>query len=194
MLKLRYVLAALLLAAGCSSVQVRSTPAPNANLGQLRTFAFMTPMQPGSAAAELDRSPAGQEIRARIAEKLVEKGYSPAPPDATPDFLVAYRMFAQQKTDVQSWGYPGPWGWGWGWGWGGWAWGGPDVIVRQYTEGTLVVDFVDPSSHRVLWRGTATGILEQPQNPNLKKVAKAVDKLMDRIPPSALAAGSRTRM
>ena len=193
MAKLTYVLAALV-AAGCSTVQVRSTPAPNANLAALHTFAFMTPVQPDSAAARLDQSPEGQQIRARVAQNLVDKGYAPAPANAQPDFLVAYRTFLQQKTDVQSWGYPGPWGWGWGWGWSGWAWGGPDVSVRQYTEGTLVVDFVDPASHRVLWRGTATGVVEHPQNPNLHKVAKAVDKLMHHYPPSALAAGSRTRM
>jgi hypothetical protein len=193
MAKLAYVLAPLLIA-GCSTVQVRSTPAPNANLSQLRTFAFMTPVQPSSAAAALDRSPAGQQIRAEVANKLVDKGYTPAAPGQQPDFLVAYRTLLQQKTDVQSYGYPGPWGWGWGWGWGSWAWGGPDVAVRQYTEGTIVVDFVDPLSHNVLWRGTATGVVEHPQNPNLQKVARAVDKLMDRYPTSALAATGRTRM
>ncbi|HEX6836464.1 MAG TPA: DUF4136 domain-containing protein, partial [Polyangia bacterium] len=77
---------------------------------------------------------------------------------------------------------------------GGWAWGGPDVTVRQYTEGTIVVDFVDPSSHRVLWRGSANGVVQHPQNPDLNKVAKSVDKMMRHYPPSALAAANRTRM
>ena len=193
MSKIAYALAALV-AAGCSSVQVRTTRAPSANLSALQTFAFMTPVDPNSRAAELDRTPAGQQVRAEIARKLEDKGYTPAPAGMQPDFLVAYRADLRQKVDVQSWGYPGPWGWGWGWGWGGWAWDGPDVTVRQYTEGTLIVDFVDPVSHRVLWRGTATGVVHHPQNPNLQKVAKAVDKLMDRTPPSAMAAAGRTRM
>lgn len=185
---------AAVLAVGCSTIQVRSTPAPNANLAQLRTFAFMTPMQPNSRAASLQQSPAGQQIRGEIAQDLVDKGYTPAGPGAQPDFLVAYRTHLQQRTDVENWGYPGPWGWGLGWGWGGWAWNGPDVTVSQYTEGTLVVDFVDPSSHRVLWRGTATSVVDHPQNPSLRKVAKAVDKIIDRYPPSAVAAAERARM
>ncbi len=68
------------------------------------------------------------------------------------------------------------------------------MTVYQYTEGTLVVDFVDPTTERVLWRGTATGVVHHPQNPDLNKVAKAVDKLMSHYPSSAMAAGSRTRM
>jgi hypothetical protein len=193
MRQLGYAVAALVVA-GCSGVQVRSTPAPNANLGALRTFAFMTPVDPSSRAAQMDQSPAGQEVRATLTRNLEEKGYTPAPPNTQPDFLVAYRAHVQRKTQVESWGYPGPYGWGWGWGYGGWAWGGPDVTVRQYNEGTLIVDFVDPTTHRVLWRGTATGVVDNPQNPNLQKVARAVDKLMDRYPTQAVAAAYRQRL
>ncbi len=191
MRSLGFALAGLLAVAGCSTISVRATPSPNANFAQLRTFAFMEP-QPNTPAARVAQSPAGQQIRNEIERKLAEKGYSPAPPGTKPDFLVAYRTKYQEKTNIESWGY-GP-GWGWGWGWGGWAWGGPDVSVYNYTEGTLVVDFVDPDSHQVLWRGTATAVVDNPYNPNLKKVAKAVDKLMDRYPTSAMAATERPRM
>jgi hypothetical protein len=69
------------------------------------------------------------------------------------------------------------------------------VTVYQYTEGTIVVDFVDPASHRVLWRGTASSIVQHPDNPNLAKIAKAVDKLMTRVPATGMAsAGGRTGM
>jgi hypothetical protein len=78
---------------------------------------------------------------------------------------------------------------------GGWAWDGPDVTVRQYTEGTLVVDFVDPATHQALWRGTAVGVVKNPDNPNPDKVAKAVDKLMNRLPATGMAATTHgTRM
>jgi hypothetical protein len=186
--------AAALVAAGCSSVQVRSTPAPGANLAARHTFAFMTPVRPDSRAAQLQQSPAGQQIQSQIARDLIDKGYAPAPAGVQPDVLVAYRVRLRPRTEVQSVGYPGPgWGWGWGWGWGGWAWEGSDVTVREYTEGTLIVDFIDPRSHDVLWRGTATGVVAHPDNPNLGKVARAVDKVMDRFPSSQLAGASRPR-
>ena len=195
MRKLALTLVAGVAAVGCSTVQVRSTPAPNVDLAQLHTFAFMTPVRSDSRAARLAASPAGQEIRNKMTQDLVDKGYAPAPSGVQPDFLVAYRAQLQRRTDVQSMPYGGPgWGWGWGWGWGGWAWDGADVTVRQYTEGTLIVDFVDPRSHQVLWRGTATGVVSHPQNPSLPKVAHAVDKLMHRLPSSQLASGARSTM
>jgi len=173
-------------------VAVHSAVAPNTNFAALRTFAFMAPVDPQSRAAQLDRSPAGQQIHQQIAQNLMAKGFVPAQAPAQPDFLVAYRTLYRQRTDVANWG---GWGWGWGWGWSGWAWGGPDVTVYQYTEGTIVVDFVDPASHRVLWRGTASSIVQHPDNPNLAKIAKAVDKLMTRVPATGMAsAGGRTGM
>ena len=193
--KLSVLFVAVAAVAGCSTVQVRSTASPNASLSQLRTFAFMTPVREDTRAAQLAESPAGQQIRNQITQDLVDKGYTPAPAGVAPDFLVAYRGLLERKTDIQSWPYAGPgWGWGWGWGWGGWAWGGPDVTISQYTEGTLVVDFVDPRTHQVVWRGTATSVVSHPHNPNLQKVAKAVDKLMKRLPPSAMASRARTTL
>jgi hypothetical protein len=185
---------AAVLAVGCSSVQVRSTEIPNANLAQRRTFAFMTPVRPDVPAAEWDQSPAGQQIHRQIAQDLIAKGYTPAAPGTQPDFLVAYRTQLRERTEVTNWGYGGD-PWAWGWGWGGWAWDGPDVSVRQYTEGTLVVDFVDPTTHRALWRGTAVGVVNHPENPNPDKVAKAVNKLMRRLPATGLAStNAGTRM
>jgi hypothetical protein len=189
---MRNVIRALapLLAVGCSTVQVRSTPAPNVDLAQLRTFAFMTPVRPDSSAARLMSSPAGQQIRSELTRDLEAKGYTPAPEGTKPDFVVAYRVRLQPRTDVDTWGMEP----GWGWGYGGWAWGAPVADVYHYTEGTLIVDFVDPTTHDVLWRGTATGVVNHPHNPNLHKVAAAVDKLMDRYPATSVAAAGRERM
>ena len=121
------------------------------------------------------------------------KGYTPAPKGVQPDFLVAVRGRAEQRTEVEDLGYAGSY-WGWDWGWGtGWGWPA-ETVVRHYTEGTLIVDFVNPQTRQVLWRGTASGVVDHPENPNLKQVAKAVDKLMNRVPSSQVAATPRTTM
>lgn len=186
------------LLAGC--VSVRSAVAPNANLGALRTFAFVAPdnarapVDPRSRGATLlGDSPAGQQIQRQLWENLTAKGYAAAPQGVQPDFLVAYRTVYRERTDVTGWG--GPWAFGGGWGWG-WGWGGPwGADVNTYTEGTIVVDFVDPASNRVLWRGTATSVVDHPDNPKLGHIAKAVDKLMKDYPTTALASsGSRATM
>lgn len=173
--------AALLLCAACSTTQVRATTAPGTNLLAYRTFAFMTPPErPGGATAQLMQSPAGQQVRASIAEGLREKGYRPAAPGEAPDFLVAVHATTQEKFQVDDWGYVGPY----------WAGFGPDATVEEYTQGTIVVDFIDPRTRQAFWRGTATSIVQDPQNPNPERVAKAVDKLMTRVPMQTAAAPS----
>jgi Domain of unknown function (DUF4136) len=187
-----FVLAAASLA-GCSTVSVRATPAPGANLTQLHTFALMLPQRSDSRAAEYARSPAGQTVREQLKGDLTAKGYTLAQNGVQPDFLVAVRSRQEQRTEIEDLGYAGPY-WGWDWGWGmGWGWPA-DTVVRHYTEGTLIVDFVDPRTREVLWRGTASGIVDHPDNPSLKQVSKAVDKLMTRLPPSQLAATERTNL
>src|SRR5262245_48823676 len=126
---------AVVLLVGCSTaVEVRSTPAPGVYLSELRSFGFMAPAHPDAPGAQLARLPAGQQIRDTITRDLIKKGYLPVAKGATPEFLVAFYVHTQQKTEVQDWGYSAP----------SWWWGaGPDVTVYQYSEGTLFVDFID---------------------------------------------------
>jgi hypothetical protein len=82
----------------------------------------------------------------------------------------------QQEVGVSGWGAPG-----WGYiGWGGYGWGGWDVYT--WTQGTLIVDFTDPRTNQVVWRGTASAVVNHPENPSPKKVEKAVNKLMAHYP------------
>lgn len=178
-----YTMAMALFMCACSSVKVRSTPAPGASLGQYRTFAFMMPKSPSSTTMQLIQSPAGQEIRNSVAQALINKGYTPAQPGQTPDFLIAYHTVLQNKLEVSDWGYGGPW-----------VMGPGPVTVSEYTEGTIVVDFIDPRTNQAFWRGTAESIVKDPSNPDVRKVAKAVDKLMAKYPTSIATSGGPTRM
>ena len=65
---------------------------------------------------------------------------------------MTYHVGAQDKVDVQSWGY----GYGYGPGRYHGTWGGGGGIeTYNYTEGTLIIDIVDASSKQLVWRGTA---------------------------------------
>ena len=168
--------AALALAAGCGA-SVSSTVMPGANLGHYHTYAFYTPPYRAGAPA----TPSEQEVKIALANSLAQKGITEAAPGQTPDFLVAFHARRQQKIDVTSAGY------GWGW-WGG----GGDVYT--YTVGTLVVDFVDPSTKTVFWRGTASQVIDNPYAPNLHKIDKAVAKLVDKYPATMTAGVARPMM
>lgn len=57
---------------------------------------------------------------------------------------------------------------------------GYDVDVVTYTEGTLVIDFIDARTNQLVWRGTAEGIIE-PINVEAE-IANYVDEIYDDFP------------
>jgi hypothetical protein len=164
--------AVLLVGSGCGA-SVSSTVTPGASLGHYQTYSFLTPSnQEGQA-----ESPATQEVHMALARELAKKGLMPAAPGQAPDFQVAYHVKTQQRMDVSHYGY---------------YWGPTNVY--SYTVGTLIVDFVDPQTNQVFWRGTASQVADNPSSPDLAKVDKAVAKLVKQYPGSAMASVPRPAM
>lgn len=54
----------------------------------------------------------------------------------------------------------------------------------RYTEGTLIVDFVDAKTSTSIWRGTARGTIGSAQR-NQQKIQEAIRKMLATIPPRA---------
>ncbi|HEY3353945.1 MAG TPA: DUF4136 domain-containing protein [Polyangia bacterium] len=161
--------AVLLVVSGCGA-SVNSTMAPNVNLSQYRTFGWYTP-----ATGAKPQSLADQEIRAALQRSLAAKGIVEAT-TGKPDFLVAYHTIMQQEAAPD-------YGYGYYGGWGGDAY--------TYTQGTLVVDFIDPQQRKVFWRGTASQVVNDPNNVDRKKLDDAVSKLVKQYPANvAQAPGS----
>jgi hypothetical protein len=159
---------------GCGA-SVSSTVTPGANLGRYRTYTFLTPPY----RAGQPESPGEQELRTALRQDLAQKGLAEAQPGQTPDFHIAYHVKEQQKLDVDTVGY------------GFWGLGGGDVYT--YTEGTIIVDFVDPQTKQVFWRGTASDVVDNPSSPKLSKIDAAVSKMVKRYP-GMMATGERPTM
>jgi hypothetical protein len=156
-------LAVAALALGGCGASIQSTVAPNANLARYRTYAFYTPPYREGQVETI----ADQTIRSSLRQDLAEKGLTEAT-TGEPDFLITYHVMKQQRLDVAAVGY------------GFWAW--PGASVTSYTQGTLVVDFIDPKTRQVFWRGTATGVLNHPHTPNLAKLDRVVSQVVSRYP------------
>jgi hypothetical protein len=155
-------------AAACSSITTNSRTAPNADLGRYHSYGWYNAPQSPQTVAD-------QDIQAALASSLARKGIFHSP--SNPDFLIAYHTYMQQNVEVNGWG----WGWGYDYGWGGPAY-------YSYTEGTIVVDFIDPQSNKVFWRGTASSVIDDPNNVSQSKVNKAVAKLVNQYPVTVTAA------
>jgi hypothetical protein len=131
----------------CSTVQVDYDYDPSVEFGGLRTYAWLPGPAPSAGRDPRLQSPLlDARIRRSIDFHLAEAGYQKVQ-DEAPDFQVAYYVGIESKVDVDTiyHGYGRV-----GWAGSGWA----DTVVREYEQGTLLIDFLDPMDGELMWRGT----------------------------------------
>lgn len=61
-----------------------------------------------------------------------------------------------------------------------------NTTIINYDEGTLVLDFVDAKSKKLVWRGTATDVISQDEKEVNKAIKRAVQKMISKYPPIKL--------
>jgi len=180
---------------GCASggVSVRTTTAPDANLSSDRTFRFLTPAVHDVAANPADdRNPmfensiTGREVRHDIARRLEERGYVNAHEGST-DLTIAYYIGAKNRLQVTNYDYGYPfWGWrGYRWGRG---WGVGEREVTEWEEGTVIVDVLDGTGKRLLWRGVGKSQVPDDPQDYAKALNRSVSAIMSEFPDNAAPA------
>jgi hypothetical protein len=163
-------------AAGCSSVTYNNDFDPTIDFSSLRTYAFLEAADPTQADRGLDDF-TEKRVMSAVEDELGNMGYEKARSGA-PDFLVNFYLTTQEQLDVTTYST--------GWGYYGW-YGGTQTSVRQWTEGTLVIDFIDVSEKDLAWRGWAKGELQ----PNLsadertRRVNEVVKGILGQYPPKS---------
>ena len=171
------MLAFALALAACSSMKVQTEYDRNADFKGYRTYAWLL-QQPGPEQPPEARDPRIREAVFRgVDQALASKGLTRVTPDQSPELLVAVHGWALNRIDVQTYGYhyaATPYGFYP-------TMATPAVEVRQYKDGTLIVDLVDARSKQMVWRGTATDTF----NPGMEaqKAAEAVSKTLAEYPP-----------
>ena len=104
--------------------------------------------------------------------ELMERGYRKVNA-GKPDFLIAWHIGAQDKVNVERYGYRyGPRG----------RWYGTNVQVHHYKEGTLILDFVDPEEKQLVWRSTAVGSMRY-FTKGEREVQSSVHEMLKKFPP-----------
>ena len=161
--------------AGCSGIQVDSEFAPDASLDGFETYAWLEyPAEAGYLRAESRFMEA--RIFTAVDSAMSSKGYTKVEGAAAADFLVVYQVTGtdgiQAGHTYGTFGYTTPrdrilWP------------VGPSV---PYTKGTLIVDIVSPDME-LLWRGSASGSLEVPDQGELAKaVYQSAARIIGRLP------------
>jgi hypothetical protein len=164
---------ALFFLISCSSITVNQDYDPQFDFSKLKTYGFI----PIPADAGIDQLSANK-LDAAIKNELTAKGYTIA---EKPDFGIALMFSQQTKTNIQSYGY--------GYGYGGWGRGGMygtgGVDVTQYQQGTLIIDIIDMSTQKLVWRGTGSGTMSDSPSVETRteNINNGVNQILAQFPP-----------
>jgi len=136
------------------------------DFGRLKTFAFADQRRPDGTLLQRNTL-VDNRIRDAIRRDLEARGFR-YQPDGQADFLIADYARQRERAEVDpiAYGMPGRWRWGWG----------PSIWTRYYTEGSLVVDFVEPANNQLIWRGRVTDTVK-----GLDQSEKQIDKGVDQL-------------
>ena len=178
-----FALTLLMLAlAACAAPQpeVRSDFDRSADFSQFRTYNIMDTagQRPGGGYETL----VGQKIRAAVEREMEARGYVK---DPDPDLLVNFSLTVQsvQKvTQVPSQTAPRAYYYRGGY-YRTWNTYSYDTWVREYDEGTLLIDIVDARRQQLVWEAAGTGRLQQDLTEDIENRAnRAVALLFERYP------------
>ena len=162
---------------GCSSpLNVQYNYNQTVDFSQFHTFDFL----PLPSRAKT-RPMVFERIKMDVTKELTDRGLRLAADK--PDMLIAIHTEVNQKVDLADWGYiSNPYDASWRrYGSGG----AGTVDVYQYSEGTLILDFVRGSDKVAIWRGIAQGVLPRSVDPTTLNdiLDDAVEQVMENFPP-----------
>jgi Domain of unknown function (DUF4136) len=161
--------AVLLTATVASAQKVNVDSDPAAPFSTYRTYAWTQ----GTPALE---SLAEQRLHAAVDAQLAAKGLRMNA--SGPDLMVATHVTTAEHNELIAPGFgPGLWGFGGGFG---------TAAVETFVEGTLVVDLYDAKTKKMVWRGVATATASDKPTKNTEKMNKALYKMFEKYPPSAV--------
>lgn len=161
--------------AGCSSVDVKTDYDPDVDFSKYKTYGWVGDggVIEGSTLAQYPL--VAKRVRDSVDRILQERGFNVVKDVETADLAVVLQAGTQEKMQVTNYG--GYYGYYWYDPW--WGPYGGHTDVSYYTEGTLVIDFVDVESKELAWRGLGTKIVHSYSSP--EDAQKAIDTVVDRI-------------
>jgi len=170
--------AAVVLLAGCSpGLKVETDASPSANFAGYKTYAIGRLPEESKGADKMNpinRERAESALNSALAAKGLQKVDDPT----QADIVVFTYATTKERMDINTYGG--------GYTYAGGRWGGyygapTTTSVNYYNEGTLVVDMADPKAKQLVWRGIASGTVED-QTDAAKKIPEAVKQIMAKCP------------
>jgi Domain of unknown function (DUF4136) len=160
---------AALALAGCATMTVSSHIERNVVFSDYVTYDWGPPDNLPVGDPRLDNNPFFRDyVQGAIEKKMAAKGYERAF-TGTPDLLIHYHASVNQKLEVyevdQRYGY---------------CYGNCQPQVTDYEEGTLLIDVVDATTSKVVWRGWSQDVMNGVID-NQDRLEKQVDEGVTRM-------------
>ncbi|NAW50157.1 DUF4136 domain-containing protein [Elizabethkingia argentiflava] len=168
------VLVFLLSLGACSPFMVKSDYDRSVSFKQYKTYEIR---QKDLKLNDIDRN----RVISAIQQQMNAKGMTES---SSPDLIINLKASHKQIRDIQM---GSPWSWGIGWGWGGpaWSlgWGYNRSYTSYYNRGTLVLDFIDAHSNKLVWQGIGSGLnIDRPQS-KAKHIPTMIHEILKNYPP-----------
>ncbi len=169
-MKLRNLFSTLALAvvtAGCASIRTSYDYDTDADFDKLSTYDW-TPVEDAGL-----NDLVAMRVKAAVDADLSGKGYRQT--SSGPDFLIAMHSVTETKVRIEDGGFRSGWGGG--------------VGVSQYDDEALIVDILDGATKRLLWRGTASSVVDPRLTPEerTQRINETVQLALKQFPPDAPA-------
>lgn len=181
-MKKLFVAAAVLALSACSTLKTNSDYDPAVSFDQYKSFAWVEKKTEDST-YHLDGL-MDQRVRDAVNNQLTQKGLSKVDVENA-DILVNYLTKVDKKINVDtfntSYGYYPYYGRR---GWGG-AGINTQTTVREYEVGTLIIDFVDKETGKLVWRGSVADTIRDQNTPEerVEIINHAIGQVMLNFPP-----------
>lgn len=189
----------LLLLAGALLTACASSPPkpaidymPSYDFSAIRTLAFYHESGDVSGNHPIPLSDMQRDrIDLALQTALKKKGFNWDANEGQAELLVSWHLVTQDKTDVHTYETPAM-GVGVGVGYGRYnrysmynCWGctQTEVSVRNYTEGTFIVDMIDPKLKKSVWRGVIQSRLKGNLQQDQDKYNATADLIFASFPP-----------
>ena len=163
---------------GCATVTVKTDSDPSAHLGKYHTYVLAPPPH-GQSLSPTSEAALRAALRVSLSTRRIEEI-----PSGKPDLAVVRHIFRQGGLSPQeyaSWGYGASWPFRDGH-YAAWT-GAPSAYMTAsaYADGTLVLDFVDTKTRRLVFRGVGKGVVGSRES-TARNIEDAVAKIVAAMP------------
>jgi len=166
----------VLILTGCASgPTIVANTNPGTDFSAFKTYNFFEPL--GTDRTGGVRTPLSSRLVSSMNRALISRGLSL---DEEPDLLVDFVVSAEDRIDVRTTPsnsvHRSHWNRGFS------TWPAYNTTVRQYTEGTLIIDLIDPATNTLVGEGAAQSRITN-TNFTQQQLDEIVNKILDEMMP-----------